>query len=148
MNGLAEQPCFKGSRGELLIRSNDKTACKLAMLFEGECMDVSREKAALKYGYSRQHYYVIFNSFKRDGSKGLEERKRGPKNNHVRTDEVNKLIIRHRFLDPDASAAVIAQKMRQSGYKVSQRSVERTITESGLQKKTPFVKSREKEKGS
>jgi arginine repressor len=45
-------------------------------------------------------------------------------------------IIRHRFLDPEASSDVIAQKLRQTGIKVSQRTVERTITEYGLQKKT------------
>lgn len=44
-------------------------------------------------------------------------------------------IIRLRFLDPKASAEVIAQKLRQTGVKVSVRSVERTITEYGLQKK-------------
>jgi arginine repressor len=31
---------------------------------------------------------------------------------------------------------VIAQKLNQTGFKISQRSVERTITEYGIQKKT------------
>ena len=45
-------------------------------------------------------------------------------------------MIRHRFLDPDASAEVIAQKLRQTGFAISTRSVQRVIDEYGLQKKT------------
>ena len=45
-------------------------------------------------------------------------------------------VIRHRFLDPDASAAVIAQKLVQTGVVLSIRSVERIIQDYGLQKKT------------
>jgi hypothetical protein len=53
----------------------------------------------------------------------------------VRTEEVVRQVIRHRFLDPDASADVIAQKLRQTGFGVSTRSVERIIEQFGLQKK-------------
>ena len=104
-------------------------------------MGVCPSEAAKKYGYTKQRYYQVLDSFMEDGSDGLSDKKRGPKNKHVRTKEVINQIIRHRFLDPDASAAVIAQKMCQSGINVSKRSVERTITEYGLQKKTPFIKS-------
>jgi hypothetical protein len=45
-------------------------------------------------------------------------------------------VIRHRFLDPDASAEVIAQKLRQCEWPISTRSVERVIEQFGLQKKT------------
>ena len=45
-------------------------------------------------------------------------------------------MIRHRFLDPDASAEVVAQKLCQSGWEISIRSVQRVIEEFGLQKKT------------
>jgi len=45
-------------------------------------------------------------------------------------------VIRHRFLDADASAQVIGQKLRQAGWVVSTRSVERVIADYGLQKKT------------
>ena len=69
------------------------------------------------------------------------EKKRGPLKNYVRTDTIVNQIIRLRFLDPDSSVEVITQKLKQMGYNISQRSVERTITEYGLQKKTPFLKS-------
>jgi hypothetical protein len=54
----------------------------------------------------------------------------------VRTDEVVRQIIRHRFLDPDATVEVIAQKLGQAGLPVSIRSVVRVIEEYGLPKKT------------
>ena len=44
-------------------------------------------------------------------------------------------MIRHRFLDPEAPAEVIAQKLCQSGWEISIRSVQRVIEEFGLQKK-------------
>jgi hypothetical protein len=48
-------------------------------------------------------------------------------------------VIRHRFLDPDATPEVIAQKLCQSGWEISIRSVQRVIEAYGLQKKTLSV---------
>jgi transposase len=106
------------------------------MLFEGKCLGLGPSKAAHKYGYSKQRFFQLLNAFVKDGSKALIPKKTGPKTNYVRTDSVVAQIIRHRFLDPDAKAEVIAQKLKQTGVPVSQRTVERTITEYGLQKKT------------
>src|SRR5204863_36960 len=52
-----------------------------------------------------------------------------------RTDQVVQQVVRYRFLDPDAAAAVIAQKLRQTGHPTSTRTVERVIGQFGLQKK-------------
>jgi hypothetical protein len=46
------------------------------------------------------------------------------------------LVIRYRFLDPDCSVDVVAQKLRQQGHPISTRSVERIVADYGLQKKT------------
>jgi hypothetical protein len=70
------------------------------------------------------------------GITALFGQKTGPKANSVRTDEVERQIIRHRFLDPDATVDIITQKLQQAGFAVSTRSVERTIEKFGLQKKT------------
>ena len=43
-------------------------------------------------------------------------------------------IIRYKFLDPELSAEVIAQKLQQQAVPISIRSVQRVITEYGLQK--------------
>jgi transposase len=92
--------------------------------------------AAQKYGISRQRYYQVQKKFQENGILALINQKRGPKTNSVRTDEVERQVIRQRFLDPDASADVIAQKLRQAGFDISTRSVERVIEVYGLQKKT------------
>lgn len=121
--------------GKLNISSEDKPTIKLLMLIEGT-YGIGVSKSIEKYGFSEQRYYQLKKSFMEIGSDALIDSKRGPKGNHVRNENVDKLIIRMRYLDPDSSAAVIAQKLNQQGIGISVRSVERTITEYGLQKKT------------
>ena len=91
-----------------------------------------------KYGYTRQRFYQILKDYQREGALGLKNNKRGPKENSKRKQNVISQIIRYRFLDPEISAEVITQKLKQTGFEISQRSVERTITEYGLQKKTLY----------
>ena len=93
-------------------------------------------RAARKFGYTKQRYYQLRDLFLEVGAQGLQSRKRGPKTHYRRTAEVVRQVIRHRFLDPQASAEVIAQKLTQSGWTISIRSVQRVIEEFGLQKKT------------
>ncbi len=133
---------LEGPKGTLPIRPEDKLAVQLAMLFEGKCLGLGATKAATKYGYSKQRYFQLLNAFTQGGLEAIMPKKTGPKCNYVRTEEVVTQIVRHRFLDPDANTEVIAQKMQQSGYNVSIRSVERTITEFGLQKKTLQVSTK------
>ena len=126
---------IKGIKGKnFLIDENDHLCKKLAMLIEGQCT-IGVNAAIKKYGYSEQHYYQLQRQYSKNGSDGLINKKRGSEKNPVRTKETINQIIRLRFLDPFASAGVIVQKLKQEGYKVSKRSVERTITEFGLQKK-------------
>lgn len=127
---------IEGPSGTLPVKSTDKVSRRLAMLIEGKCLGLGPTKAAKKYGYSKQRFFQVLKAFLKDGSRALVPKKTGPRNNYVRTENVVTQIIRHRFLDPEASSDVIAQKLRQTGIKVSQRTVERTITEYGLQKKT------------
>jgi transposase len=126
---------------KLNIPADDKTTRKLMMLIEGT-YGIGVKASIAKYGYSEQRYYQLLKAFKKEGVQALVDQKRGPKTNRVRSEKVIGQIIRLRFLDPDAGAEVIAQKLRQMGMTVSVRSVERTITQYGLQKKTPSVQSR------
>ena len=80
--------------------------------------------------------FSVAQTLPRTRKRGLQGHKPGPKRNYVRTNEVVRQVIRHRFLDPDATIDIIAQKLRQSGFPVSVRSVVRVIEEYGLQKKT------------
>jgi len=43
-----------------------------------------------------------------EGALGLQNLPRGPKTNYRRTDELLRQVIRYRFLDPEASAALMA----------------------------------------
>lgn len=133
---------LSGPHGALPLKENDEITLKLAMLFEGECEGIGPTKAAEKYGYTRQRYHQLLQQFKQGGAEALKSQKTGPKGNYRRTDEVVRQIIRYRFLDPKISAEVIAQKLVQGGYPIAIRSVERVISEYGLQKKTSFVSSK------
>lgn len=134
---LASEHCvveFSGPSGTLRVHADDEVARKLMMLIEGECQGSGCSAAATKYGFTRQRYHQLLKAYRQGGSEALRSEKRGPKTRSRRTEEVVRQIVRHRFLDPDASAAVIAQKLVQSGHPISGRSVQRTLAEFGLQK--------------
>ena len=128
-----------GAAGRLEVPDDDEVTRKLAMLVEGCCEGLGATRAARKYGYSTSRYYQLLAAFRTGGAVALKNGKRGPKTHYRRTHEVVRQVIRHRFLDPDASADVIAQKLRQCGRPISTRSVERVIEDYGLQKKTPSL---------
>ena len=123
-----------GTGGVLAVGQDDEITHKLAMLIEGECEGLGPSQAAEKFGFSRQRYFQLRAAFTEQGATALQSRKRGPKTNYRRTAEVVRQVIRHRFLDPKASAEVIAQKLCQSGWTIGIRSVERVIEDFGLQK--------------
>jgi transposase len=125
-----------GPAGELIVPPDDPITPRLVMLLEGECEGLGAAATARKHGLTRQRYYQVLKDFQERGALALQPQPRGPKTNYVRTDEVERQVIRHRFLDPEASADIIAQKLRQAGFPVSTRSVERVIEKYGLQKKT------------
>jgi hypothetical protein len=127
---------FTGPGGSLRIMDDDEVCRRLAMLIEGECEELGPSQAAQKYGFTRQRYYQILDDFYAEGAEGLALEIPGPKTDYRRTDQVVRLVIRCRFLDPEFSPAVIAQKIRQQNLIISTRSVERIIADYGLQKKT------------
>ena len=138
---VGDQAFLVGPKGSLDVRGDDEVTRKLAMLYEGECEGLGPKRAAAKFGYSDKRYFQLRKAFHIQGAIALKSRKRGPKGCYRRTDAVIRQVIRHRFLDPDASAGVIAQKLRQTSHTISTRSVERVIEDFGLQKKTPQVSS-------
>lgn len=126
---------LRGESGGLSFPREDAVIRKLAMLIEGECEGLGAADAAAKFGYSRARYYQLREKCREGGVEALVAGKRGPHTDYRRSEETVRRIIRHRFLDPDAGAAVVAQKLRQEGVAISTRSVERVITEYGLQKR-------------
>ncbi len=138
-----ESHALVGKSGTLRVLDNDEITRKLSMLIEGECEGLGPLRAADKYGYSKQRYFQLRKDYLEQGALALQSEKRGPKTNYRRTVEVVRQVIRHRFLDPDASPEVIAQKLRQTELQISTRSVQRVIEEYGLQKKTLQVSPKE-----
>ena len=127
---------LSGDHGQLLVPMQDDITPKLAMLFEAQCEGRRVIDTVKKFGFSKQRYYQLLNLFLQQGASALQNQKRGPKSNYRRTGENIRQVIRHRFLDPNASPDVIAQKMRQNDIRISTRSVQRVIQDFGLQKKT------------
>jgi hypothetical protein len=126
---------IKGIKGkDFVIDENDSLGMKLSMLIEGHCT-IGVYEAIKKYGYTEQRYYQLLLKYQEGGAQALIDNKPGSDKQPVRTKDTVNQIIRLRFLDPFSSAGAIAQKLNQIGHKVSKRSVERTITEYGLQKK-------------
>ena len=119
----------------LNVQADDTTSLKMLMLIEG-IYGQGVKHSIKKYGYTEQRYYQLLKDYQKEGITGLSDKKRGPKQRVRRTEQVIQQIIRYRFLDPESSAVVIAQKLKQTGFSISVRSVERTIQDYGLQKKT------------
>lgn len=136
-----DKPVLVGKKGTIKLNVDDEITRKLFMLYEGECEGTGPTRASEKYGYTRQRYYQLLQQYRQKGAIALKSKKTGPKNNYRRTYEAVRQVIRQKFLDPDASSDVIAQKVTQDGNTISDRSVERVISDYGLQKKnyTPII---------
>jgi hypothetical protein len=127
---------LEGPSGSIFIPPDDEVARKFAMLVEGECEGLGATAAAEKFGFTRARYYQLLALLRSGGAQALRSAKRGPKAPYRRSGELERQVIRHRFLDPGASVEVIAQKLRQCGFTISARSVQRVVESYGLQKKT------------
>jgi hypothetical protein len=125
-----------GPAGTLPVAASDEPARRFLMLMEGECLEENVAAVAQRYGLSRQRYYQLRQDYFSGGVAALEPDKTGPKTNYRRTDGLVRQILRYRFLDPESSPAVITQKLKQTRFVVSQRTVSRVIADYGLQKKT------------
>ena len=131
-----------GVDGSLPISEADKEVFRrLSMLIDGECGESGPTKAARKSGVSKQRYYQVLDDYLRGGLAALKRKKSGPKKKTKLTESVVRQLIRHRFLDQDASVEVVVQKMRQSGVNVSAKSVNNVFVAYGLQKKTLRVRA-------
>jgi hypothetical protein len=128
---------LSGPQGSLRVPADDEACYKLAMLIAGECLGLGPIAAAAAFGYTRQRYFQLEQALATHGVSALIDGKPGPKSNFRRTDEAIRQVVRHLFLDPEATPEAIAQKLTQSNHPISARSVQRVIAYFGLQKKTP-----------
>ena len=131
-----------GPAGARAVAPTDEVTRKLAMLIAGECLGLGPSEAARAFGYTKQRYFQLRAAFALRGAAALVNNTPGPGRHYRCTEEAVRQAIRHRFLDPDASAEVIAQKLTQTGLPISTRGVERVVERYGLQKKTPPLSPR------
>src|ERR1035437_6183917 len=113
---LRKQLRFSGPGGILPVSEDDQASPRLPMLIVGECEGQGATQAARQFHFSRQRYYQLLAAFQGQEALGLALEPRGPKTAYRRTEQIVRLVIRHRFLDAEASAEVIAQKLRQVGH--------------------------------
>ena len=118
-----------GPAGQLQIPNDDEITFKLAMIYQGECTGLGPLAAARKFGCSQPRSFQLRRLLAERGATALQSQTRGPKSHYRRTDEIVRQVIRHRFLDPDASVEVIAQKLEQTQHPISIRSVERVVAD-------------------
>ena len=131
----AETQTLVGPAGSLPVLGDDEISQKLLMLIAGQCSPLGPKQAAEKFGFTKQRYSQLLKVSSLQGAPALARRKRGPQRHDRRTAEAVRQVMRHRCLDPDASADVIAQQLTQSSFTISVRSVDRIIEDFGLQKK-------------
>ncbi len=120
---------IRGPGGILVLNPEDEAALDLAMLIEGETSGKPLENVLEEFGRSRSTYYEKLRRFREEGVEGLLARPPGPRIAWRRPLEVVRFIVTTRLRDPGRSAAVIAEDLSRLGHAVSQRSVERTLTQ-------------------
>ncbi len=123
---------IRGPGGILALGAEDEPALDLVMLIEGETSGKPLEQVLQEFGRSRSTYYEKLRRFREQGLEGLLARPPGPRNAWRRPLEVVRFIVTSRLRDPSRSAATIAEDLARLGHRVSQRSVERTLTQFGL----------------
>ncbi len=128
-----------GPGGSLAINAADEAAIDLVMLIEGETSGKPLEQVLAEFGRSRSTYYEKLRRFHQEGVEGLFARPPGPRSAWRRPLEVVRFIVTSRLRDPTRSAASIVEDLERLGHRVSQRSVERTLTQFGLTRSTRAV---------
>jgi len=125
---------LSGPGGSLPVPPDDRVTLKMAMLYEGQCAGLGARAAAAKYGYTRQGYYKVLQQYRTQGAAAFFNRP-GPKTNYRRSEEVVRAVIRYRFQHPESSTSELVSLLRAADHRVSKRSVERVISEYGLQQR-------------
>ena len=120
------------SRFATTMRSHTSSRCSSRASAKGWGRSRPRRSSAS----ASSAYFQLRAAFTEQGRRRCKATSADQRRSIGDTAEVVRQVIRHRFLDPDASPEVIAQKLCQSGWEISIRSVQRVIEEYGLQKKT------------
>ncbi len=132
---------IRGPGGVLPVPPSDDVALDLVMLIDGETSGRALDDVLAQYGRSRSTYYEKLRRFREGGVEGLLARPPGPRSAWRRPLEVVRYIVTTRLRHPERSAASIADELTALGHRVSVRSVERTLTQFGLTRRSPGART-------
>ncbi len=127
---------IRGPGGVLPVPPSDDVALDLVMLIDGETSGRALDDVLTQYGRSRSTYYEKLRRFREGGVEGLLSRPPGPRSAWRRPLEVVRYIVTTRLRNPSRSAAAITDDLARMGHRVSVRSVERTLTQFGLTRRS------------
>ena len=125
-----------GPGGTLSLPPEDPAARDLAMLIKGETSGAPLDEVLAEFGCARSSYYEKLRRLRVEGIAGLQRRPSGPRGPWRRTAEVVRFVVTARLAEPNRSAASIAKALKREGAPVSQRSVERTLAQFGLSRRS------------
>ncbi|HET9598631.1 MAG TPA: hypothetical protein VFP65_23845 [Anaeromyxobacteraceae bacterium] len=124
-------PSFQGPAGALAVPPHDVAGREVAMLVEGETSGRPLDEVLREYGCSRDVYESRLRTFRDGGLAGLiaaAPRAADPS----RPGEIVRFIVTARLRDRERQPATIAADLSRLGYRVTLRSVERTLAGFGL----------------
>jgi transposase len=127
---------IRGPGGSLALPEFDEASLDLLMLIEGETSGAPLDEVLARVGRSRSTYYEKLRRFREQGLEGLIAQPTGPRGAWRRPLEVVRFIVRARLRNPERSAAELAEELSRLGHTVSLRSVERTLTQFGLTRRS------------
>jgi transposase len=127
---------IRGPGGSLTLPEFDEASLDLLMLIEGETSGAPLDDVLARFGRSRSTYYEKLRRFREHGLEGLIAQPTGPRGAWRRPLEVVRFIVRARLRDPNRSAADLVEELSRLGHSVSLRSVERTLTQFGLTRRS------------
>jgi len=129
LNPHAEQVTDELFQQYAFFDNTDLVQVKYEMLrcVEQEGRSVSR--AALDFGFSRRHFYVIQQQFVERGFLGLVPKKRGPRGAHKLDPEVMTFVHQALDEDPSLKAPALSRLIQvQFHRKIHPRSIERALS--------------------
>jgi len=128
-------PAFQGPAGSLPVPVHDAAGRDVAMLVAGETSGRPLDDVLRDFGCSRQTYQERLRAFREHGLAGLlgsTPRRLDPS----RPQDIVRFIVTARLRDPERAPTAIAADLEHMGFRVSLRSVERTLQGFGLFRRT------------
>ena len=108
--------------------SADQVQVKYEMLRRVEKEQRTVSRAALDFGFSRRHFYVIQKHFAERGFAALMPHKRGPRGAHKLDPAVMAFVAQTLDVEPTLKASALARRIQARFHlKVHSRSIERAL---------------------